>query len=243
MSIRSLSGLLALSVLSAACASTNASVEVFPELSTYEVATQQGEAYCMVIMRRGTGVDNADLNELGEITQAHLDFNAKMIGEGKTLAWGPVVAPRAERDMRSICILDTADTSEAYARACIDPACEAGMLRCEVVPFVCEDNLRAMPGMERGMRMERGVDQVQARPYVMVQMPTSAATNAVVELMGDAALFSGWCTGGEYEGTTFVACNARTVNEAVDMMGTIVDHPEEFVYHPWVSTQALTWMN
>ena len=117
------------------------------------------------------------------------------------------------------------------------------MLRCEVVPFVCEDNLRAMPGMERGMRMERGVDQVQARPYVMVQMPTSAATNAVVELMGDAALFSGWCTGGEYEGTTFVACNARTVNEAIDMMGTIVDQPEEFVYHPWISTQALKQMN
>ena len=117
------------------------------------------------------------------------------------------------------------------------------MLRCEVVPFVCDDNLRAMPGMERGMRMERGTDRVQARPYVMVQMPTSAATAAVVELMGNTALFSGCCTGGEYEGMTFVACDARTVSEAQDMMGTIVDHPEDFVYHSWISTQALTQMN
>ncbi|MEC8494460.1 MAG: YciI family protein [Planctomycetota bacterium] len=243
MSIRSLSGLLALSVLSAACSSTSASVEVAPELSAFDVATQQGEAYCMVIMRKGAAADHIDLNELGEITQAHLDFNAKMIEEGMLLVSGPVVAPRAERDMRSICILDTADTREAYARACTDPACETGMLRCEVLPFVCEDNLRAMPGMERGMRMERGVDQVYARPYVMVQMPSSAATDAVIELMGDAALFSGCCTGGEYEGMTFVACNARTVSDARDMMGTIVNHPEEFVYHPWISTQALKQMN
>lgn len=243
MSIRSLSGLLALSVLSAACSSTSASVEVAPELTAFEMATEQGEAYCMVIMRRCAGVENVDLNELGEITQAHIDFNAKMTEEGMALVSGPVVAPRAERDMRSICILDTADTSEAYARACTDPACETGMLRCEIVPFVCDDNLRAMPGMERGMRMERGTDRIQARPYVMVQMPTSAATAAIVELMGNTALFSGCCTGGEYEGMTFVACDARTVSEAQDMMGTIVDHPEDFVYHSWISTQALTQMN
>ncbi|MEE2940178.1 MAG: YciI family protein [Planctomycetota bacterium] len=243
MSIRSLSGLLALSVLSAACSSTSASVEVVPELSTFEVATQQGEAYCMVIMRKGAAADHVGLNQLGEITQAHLDFNAKMIEEGALLVSGPVVAPRAERDMRSICFLDTADTDEAYARACTDPACEAGMLRCEVVPFVCEDDLRAMPGMERSLRMERGVDQVHARPYVMVQMPSSAATDAVIELMGNTALFSGCCTAGEYAGMTFVACDARTVRDALEMMGTIVNHPEEFVYHPWISTQALTWMN
>ena len=42
---------------------------------------------------------------------------------------------------------------------------------------------------------------------------------------------------------TFVACNARTVSDARDMMGTIVNHPEEFVYHPWISTQALKQMN
>ena len=74
MSIRSLSGLLALSVLSAACSSTSASVEVAPELSAFDVATQQGEAYCMVIMRKGAAADHIDLNELGEITQVHLDF-------------------------------------------------------------------------------------------------------------------------------------------------------------------------
>lgn len=230
----------AASALLAACSSTSGSASVAPTLSAYDAAVRDGQAYTLVVMRRGPAMDTISPAELGEVTQAHMEFTASLAEEGLLLVSGPVVPPRADRDLRSFGIVDTADVQGAYARACSDPACEAGALECEAIPFITSDDLRAVPAMERGNQLQRGSDQVIARPYVMVEVPTNPATDAMIAQMGDAVLFSGHCTRGSFEGSTLIAVDCRTAAEAQAAMESMGPDADEFIYHPWVSTQSLT---
>lgn len=233
----------AASALLAACSSTSGSASVAPTLSAYDTAVRDGQAYTLVIMRRGPAMDTISQEEMGEITQAHMEFTASLADEGMLLVSGPAVAPRSDRSLRSFGIVDTADTQGAYARACSDPACEAGALECEAIPFISADDLRAVPAIERGEQLRRGNDQVIARPYVMVEVPTNNATDAMIVQMGDKVIFSGKCTRGTFEGSTLIAMDCRTAAEAQSMMETMGSAAEEFTYHPWVSTQSLTGLN
>lgn len=233
------SAALALTLLSAACSTTSAQVEVESEITAYEVAIQQDQAYSMVVMRRADDTDVASAEERGEVTRAHMDFNAAQQAEGYMLAAGPAVPPRVDSALRSIGFVDNANIADAYARACSDPACEAGMLQCEVMPFVTQDNLRALPGMERSMQSQLGSDRVAARPYIMAQVDSSSAIDAMIAKMGPVCVFSGHCTGGSFDGSTFMVLDCRTVGEAQTLMSAMGSAAEGFNYHPWISTQSL----
>ncbi len=226
----------------AACSSTQASVEVEPSMAPYDVAVRSGQAYTMVIMRRGPAQDAIDRAEMGALTQAHMDFTAELAEGDLLLASGPVVAPRAEPSMRSIGFYDSANTSDVHSRVCSDPAVEAGVLEVRSVPFICADDIRAIPGMERGSRMERGDDMIVARPYVIVEVPTSSAMDAMIQRMDEIVLFSGHCVGGGFEGSTLIAVDCRTSAEAAEFMGAMGPVADDFLYHPWVSSTSVAEM-
>lgn len=226
----------------AACSSTQASVNVEPSMAPYDVAVRSGEAYTMVVMRRGPAQDAIDPNEMGALTQAHMDFTAQLADGDLLLASGPIVAPRAEPNMRSIGFYDSANTADVHSYVCNDPAVEAGVLEVKSVPFISSDNLRAIPGMERGQRMERGDDMVVARPYVIVEVPTSSAMDAMIQRMDEIVLFSGHCMGEGFEGSTLIAVNCRTAAEAAEMMGAMGPVADDFLYHPWVSSASVSGM-
>lgn len=233
------SAALALTLLSAACSTTSAQVDLESEITDYDIAIQQDQAFSMIVMYRNDDTDVASAQERGRITQAHMDFNAEQKEQGYMLAAGPAVPPRADNALRSFAFVDNANTADAYARACSDPACEAGMLQCEVMPFVTQDNLRALPGMERSMQSQLGSDRVAARPYVLAQCETSAAIDAMIAKMGPVVVFSGHCTGGSCDGSTFMVIDCRTVGEARTLMSAMGPASEGFTYHPWVSNQSL----
>lgn len=230
---------LALAALAAACASTKAAAPVGPEPSPYEIAVTEGQAFTLMVMRRGATSDVMGPREMGDLTSRHIEFTERMADSRYLLVSGPFVGNRVERDLRSMAIVDTTDTRGAFGTFCADPAAEAGVLEVEAIPFVAHDNMRAFPARERGFRASRGVDEFLARPYVICEGPASPEFRAALEQMDGVVLFSGDCRGGSFENRTLAALDCKTVSEAMDLMTVSTSLSNELRFHPWVSSVAL----
>ena len=216
---------------------------VEPERTPYEQAMEAGEAYTMLVMRGGPGLIGMDREELGELTVAHIHHLDAMAEDDFLLAAGATIAPRADAMLRNIGFCDSTDEDLVYTRGCGNPAAEAGVLEIEAVPFITSSNLRAVPGIERGLVNEENSERAAMQPYVIVEAPTSVAMNVVVERMQDQVVFAGDCVGGSFEGKTLMVLDCRTLAEANELMQSVESGEAEFRYHPWVAPVALAQIN
>ena len=214
-----------------------------PPAAAYEEAVQSGEAFTLVVMRRGNALEVITPEELGLLTSQHMEFMGAMSESGYLLASGPAIAPRAESSLRSFGFVDSSQAEDVLNQVCGDPAASAGVLDVEAMPFLTKDNLRALPAMGRALAMDRSTDEPAMRPYVIAEVPTSAAMSAMVDRMGDLVVFSGDCVGGSFADATLVVMDCRTASEARELMAVLGDGSADFVYHPWVAPVALAQMN
>jgi len=233
----------ALGLLSVACSSTSATVNTGANVSAYEMAGQSGEAFTVTIMRAGSHMSLPEGSALSKLTSEHQGFVEGMLNDGFLLTSGPLVAPRSDTALRGLFFLDAADVTVAQARVCEDPATKAGVFLTESMPFICRQDLRAVPPIERGFRMQRGTDDMVVRPYVVVTVPTSAAANVVMDQLGEDVIFSGDITGGSMEGQSLCVLNAMTVGEAQAAIAHETTEIDQFVFHPWVSSTSLAELN
>lgn len=233
-----LAAAVSLGLFSAACASTSASVGT-TAVSAYEMAVQSGEAFTVTVMRAGSPLSLPEGSALGELTRDHQAFVEGMFDDGFLLSSGPLVAPRSDTSLRGLFFLDAADPEAAQARVCEDPATEAGVFVTESMPFICRQDLRAVPPIERGFRMQRGTDEVIVRPYVVITVATSTASTAVMDQLGADLIFCGDITGGSMEGQTMCVLDCTTVTEARVAINSVTSAISEFTFHPWVSSTSL----
>lgn len=244
MQLRFSAALASLIVLGAAsCSSTQSSVSVESTVTPYEMAIQSGEAYTMVVMRRGDGMESLSADELRELTVEHLGFMSDMMSSKMMLTAGASTAPRAEPNLRNISFFGTSNVDEVFAQMCSNPAAEAGVLTVEAIPFISDANLRTIPGVERGLSVERGTAGSGMRPYVIVQVPTSVGMTAMIDRMDDRVIFSGDCAGGSFEGSTLMVMDCQTAGEARELMAVLGEGADDCVYHPWVASTSLAGTN
>lgn len=234
---------LGLGLLSVACSSTSATVNTAAPVSAYDMAVQSGEAYTLTVLRAGDTMSLPRGAELSELTQAHQNFLESMFEDSFLLTSGPLVAPRSETSLRGLFFMDAADPSSAQARTCEDPATKSGIFQMESMPFTTRFDLRALPPIERGFRMQRGSDAVVARPYVIAMIPTSTAANAIFEQLGSTAIFYGDVLGGSFKDQSLCVLDCTTIGEAQAALGSVTSMVEEFTYHPWVSTTSVAELN
>lgn len=241
MSIRTAALLGSCALISASCSSapTSASAPV-AQKTAYDVAIEDGHAYSIVVSRVGSMIDSLNSAERGAITAQHIEFTLEQSREDYLLASGPLVRPRAQSSLRSIAFLEDTMPGHAHDRMLDDPAVAAGALDIEAFRFICRDNLHAMPAMERSVTGDSG--EFRPRPFVIVQAPTSDDFDGAIERLGDSVLFSGDCLGGSFEGHSICVLDCLTVDEAREMMKNSGPIRDGFVYHPWVSSVALTGM-
>ncbi len=230
---------LGLGLLAAACSSTSATVNTSAPVSAYEMAVQSGEAYTLTVLRAGDAMSLPKGAELGELTRSHQDFISSLFDESFLLTSGPLVAPRSETNLRGLFFMDAADPKAAQDRTCEDPATKSGVFTMESMPFVTSFDLRALPPIERGFRMQRGSDQIVARPYVVVTIPTSSASEAIFSTLGESAIFYGDVVGGSFEGQSLCVMDCTTVGDAQAALAKVTSMVDEFTYHPWVSTTSV----
>ncbi|MFT6110698.1 MAG: hypothetical protein ACJA2W_003626 [Planctomycetota bacterium] len=234
---------LGLGLLSVACSSTSATVNTNAVVTAYDMAVQSGEAYTLTVLRAGDAMTLPKGAELAAMTDAHLAFLGTMFDEGFLLTSGPLMAPRSDTTLRGFFFMDAVDPSAAQARTCEDPATKSGVFTMESMPFKTSFDLRALPPIERGFRIQRGNDDVVARPYVIVTVPTSAAAMAIFEQMGDTCIFHGEVLGGSFEGQSLCVMDCMTVGDAQTELAKVTPMVEDFTFHPWASTTSLAELN
>lgn len=239
MSIRTISSATVLGLLFAACSSTSASVGTEANMSTYDMAIQSGEAYTLSVLRAGDPSMLPKGEELSKLTREHAAFVEDLFQDSFLLTSGPLVSPRAESNLRGMFFLDSADVDAAHARACDDPATLSGVFEMESMPFVSQTDLRALPAIERGFRMQRGENNVVSRPYVIVTVETSGAADAVISQMGEVVLLTGHVTGGSFEGQTLCVLDCKTVAEAQVILSGATSVMDNFEFHPWVASTSV----
>ncbi|MEM8709951.1 MAG: YciI family protein [Planctomycetota bacterium] len=237
-----LAAAVSIGLFSAACASTSASVGT-NSVSAYEMAVQSGEAFTVTVMRAGSPLALPEGSALAELTRDHQAFVEGMFDDGFLLSSGPLVAPRSDTSLRGFFFLDAADPEAAQARVCEDPATEAGVFMTESMPFICRQDLRAVPPIERGFRMQRGNDEMVVRPYVAVTVETSVASSAVMDQLGEDLIFCGDVTGGSMEGQSICILDCTSVAEARAAINSVTSAINEFTFHPWVSSTSLAELN
>ncbi|MEM9381209.1 MAG: hypothetical protein AAGB93_14750 [Planctomycetota bacterium] len=213
----------------------DAEAEVEPE-APYEPT---GDRFTMVLVRAVDGMRVPSGDELATLTSEHTAFLRALTEEGYLLAYGSIVPPRAEKDLRNMLLVDDEDPSAALARISENPAVEAGLFTCEPIPFITRTDLTVLGALERAEMMERGSSAGQ-RPYVMAIAETSRATTARIKKAGEPLLFFGHCSAGVLDGYSFALLDARTVDEA----RTHMDEPEStdedtFTYHAWVASTSV----
>ncbi len=229
-------------LLSACASGTKATVSAQPAMTAYEVASTQGQAYSLMILRASDAAASLSRADLARITTEHTAFVEQMTESGFLLSSGAMIPPRAEASLRGLYFCDSSDVESAYARACSDPATEAGAFTMEAIPFVTSADLRAVPAMDRGARLLRGdraKNRSMTRPFIVCAAPSSAAMEAIIAQLGETAIFHGQCTGGSMEGMTLCVMNCTTPAEARNAMGLVTGSAAEFQYHPWQSSASL----
>ena len=222
----------------AACASTEASVDVTETDVTSETAPDvdaeattaldaeladdaeieppyapTGDPFTMVLVRSVDEMKVPSRDELATLTTAHAEFLRAMTEDGYLLAYGSIVPPRAEKNLRTMLIVDDADPNAALERVSQDPSVQAGLFTCEPIRFITRTDLKVLGALERAELMERG-SSAGRRPYVMAIAETSRAMTGQIKAVGEPLLFFGHCSGGVLDGYSFAMLDARTVDEA-----------------------------
>ena len=228
-----------LCLLAASCSSTSATVNSGAPISAYELAVQTGNAYTLTLLRAGDPANLPKGEALRDLTHSHEAFLKAMFDEGFLLTSGPFVAPRSDTSFRGVFFMDAANPEDAHARTCEDPATRSGVFSMESMSFITESDLRALPSLEQGFRIQRGNDDVVARPYVMVTIPTSPAATTVLSRLGDVAILHGDVVSGSMEGQTMCILDCTTIGDAQGALAKVTSMVDEFTYHPWVSSTSV----
>lgn len=229
--------------LLAACSTTSATVNTMAAVSAYDMAVQSGEAFTLTVLRAGDSMSIPKGAALGDLTRSHQEFLTSLFDESFLLSSGPLVAPRSDTSLRGFFFMDAADPAAAQERTCDDPATKTGVFTMESMPFVTSFDLRALPPIERGFRMQRGSDQIVARPYVIVTVPTSTASNVMLSALGETAIFYGDILGGSFEGQSLCVLDCTTVDDAEAVISRVSTNVDAFTFHPWVSTTSVAELN
>ena len=228
-----------LSLLASSCSTTSATVGTSVPVTAYEVAVQSGNAYTLTVLRSGSALSLPKGNELRKLTRQHESFVRSMFEKSFLLASGPLVAPRSEVNLRGFFFMDAADPKQAQEHTCEDPATKSGVFSMESMSFVTSADLRALPPLERGFRIQRGSDEVVARPYVIVTIPTSVAATAVFTALGEVAILHGDILSGSFEGQSLCVLDCNTIGDAQLALARVTSMVDEFTYHPWISNSSL----
>ena len=243
MRLSALSMFCGLGLLAASCSSTSATVKSGAPVSAYDIAVQGGNAYTLTVLRVGDALSLPKGKELRDLTHAHEAFLRDMFDDSFLLTSGPFVAPRSETNLRGLFFMDAADPKVAQEKTCDDPATKSGVFTMESMAFVTDFDLRALPPLERGFRIQRGHDRVVARPYVVVTIPTSTAATAILSQLGDVAILHGDVVSGSFKDHTLCVMDCTTIGDAQAALAGVTSMVDEFTYHPWVSSTSVAELN
>ncbi len=234
---------LGLSLLAASCSTTSATVKSTEPVSAYEMAVQSGNAYTLTVLRAGDTMVVPKGQALRDLTHEHEAFLKTMFDESFLLTSGPFVAPRSDTSLRGLFFMDAADPKTAQARTCEDPATKSGVFSMESMSFITNSDLRALPPLERGFRIQRGHDNVVARPFVIVTIPTSTAAKTVISQLGETCVLHGDVVSGSFKGQTLCVMDCTTIGDAQAALAKVTSMVEEFTYHPWISSTSIAELN
>jgi uncharacterized protein YciI len=234
---------LGLSLLAASCSTTSSSVGATEPVSAYEMAVSSGNAYTLTVLRAGNAASVPQGKELRELTHSHEDFLKAMFDESFLLTSGPFVAPRSDTSLRGLFFMDAADPKVAQARTCEDPATKSGVFSMESMSFITDFDLRALPPIERGFRIQRGHDDVVARPFVVVTIPTSTAATSVISQLGETCILHGDVISGSFKDQTLCVLDCTTIGDAKAALARVTSMVDEFTYHPWISSTSVAELN
>ena len=212
-------------------------------VSAYEMAVQSGNAYTLTVLRAGDALSIPKGQALRDLTHEHEAFLKELFDESFLLTSGPFVAPRSETNLRGLFFMDAADPKTAQAKTCEDPATKSGVFSMESMSFVTNSDLRALPPIERGFRIQRGHDNVVARPFVIVTIESSTAVNAVLAQLGDVDILHGDVMSGSFKGQTLCVLDCTTIGDAQAALAKVTSMVDEFTYHPWISSTSVAELN
>ncbi len=202
-------------------------------------ATPSAREYAFVFLKTGPTQVSAD--EGADLQERHLANIRRLAEEGWLLVAGPYGRPCPDPSLRGLFVFGT-DTDRARELAATDPAIQAGVFVVEIHPWRSASPLGELPELERELHAasEQEAERELLRPYVLAstRSDSDALERALDPLAREGLLLFRGEFGAEREGESLILLDARTLDEAREML-EFGGAELECTLYPWFSTSAL----
>jgi uncharacterized protein YciI len=196
-------------------------------------------AYTLVQLKTGP-VTRLDEAASKQVFGGHFANMQRLAREGALLLAGPYGKAKSDAALRGLFVLATADRAEAKAWADSDPACQAGVFRCEFAALATPADLRAQVAADLAREDAQKASGVPRKPgegmrgYVLLTAAHGAA--ATPAFAGHpAALLVGQLEGGR----ALVLLDAKDLAAAEAILAPLRPRLGEVALDEWYATDLL----